>query len=196
MLIALVLVGCSAPATSTDAGRDTGRDVVQHDALLEVSIDPPDTLDEPTQDVQSVDTNEATVDVIDDTVIDNTPVDVCTGMVCNNQCVDTSNDPLNCGSCGSSCIGTSSMDHEECQNSTCTTVCNTGFANCTGDERCETDISDRTVFRGSVLNCGACGRHCPISGDESYCVNGLCACDPSAPCPSWGTCVNFRCIPN
>lgn len=90
------------------------------------------------------------------------------------QCVDTTIDDINCGTCGLTCI------NGRCTNSQC--VCPPGETVCLDFpfERC-TDISS------SQANCGFCGNNC---GTFS-CAQGLCTgCEPN-----WTLCSG-ACVPS
>jgi hypothetical protein len=118
--------------------------------------------------------------------------------LCNSKCVDTKNDVLNCGTCGTSCGGDGGGGWE-CTNGTCScaqskTACNgacvdtqTDIANCggcgsacagtcmaghcctTGQQSCNNACTD--VLHDSN-NCGDCGVTC--ANGEKYCGNGMC----------------------
>ena len=65
---------------------------------------------------------------------------------CGGVCVNTGNDPLNCGGCGTKCTGASPMClGGACQAPTCAPACNTGEHCCqidgpgpSGPPQCET----------------------------------------------------------
>jgi hypothetical protein len=118
----------------------------------------------------------------------------------NNGCETLSTDPLNCGSCGRSCIHSYGV-----KNSTCSTTdlscniqsCNDGLGNCDGNSinGCETSL----LWDSS--NCGKCGTLCSSS---QVCFNGQCKeqtctvsnkvdCDGSGKClVTLGTETNCR----
>jgi hypothetical protein len=94
---------------------------------------------------------------------------------CGGGCVDTSNDPNNCGSCGNAC-GTNQF----CHNGTCVSgICPEGQTTCSGT--CVNLQSD-------VNNCGRCGNAC---GANSACTNGACGCASGYTLCS-GSCVNLQ----
>ncbi|MEM6368764.1 MAG: MXAN_6577-like cysteine-rich protein [Myxococcota bacterium] len=76
---------------------------------------------------------------------------------CSESCVDTANDPANCGGCELACDST-----EVCGNGTCSTQCPSGQSEC--DRQC-VDLAT------SLGNCGECGNTCP-SGE--VCSQGAC----------------------
>lgn len=81
-------------------------------------------------------------------------------VVCGDACVDVTNDPANCGSCGMACVpGTT------CSEGQCGGACPVGLVVCGAD--C-VDLTNDTE------NCGVCGEACP-SG--TACSEGVCAGD-------------------
>ncbi|MDX2054900.1 MAG: hypothetical protein SFV15_21030 [Polyangiaceae bacterium] len=54
---------------------------------------------------------------------------------CGGQCVNLTNDPLNCGSCGHKCTGTTYCGGGQCVEPPCTATCNDG-GSCCGSECC------------------------------------------------------------
>ncbi len=94
----------------------------------------------------------------------------CTSTMCGNACVDTSNDPDNCGSCGTACTST-----QVCSQGKCGTSCSGGETLCApdgGKATCATLSSD-------AKNCGSCGNAC-TSGQT--CTSGKCT-GGSQTCP-------------
>jgi hypothetical protein len=95
-----------------------------------------------------------------------------TTACCNNTCVDTATDPLNCGVCAKAC----SKNHvptPACAAGACTGACETGYANCSGDKG--KDGCDTNIF-GDPLHCGGCtGKVCSSAHVPSpTCANGTC----------------------
>jgi uncharacterized protein DUF5648 len=89
------------------------------------------------------------------------------GTVCDGRCVDLQTDPLNCGSCGRSCV--IGRAQAACSAGECTLAsCETGFADCDGDlgNGCELEIDCQTG--------DSCATSCNSQGTLS-CV------DPCAP---------------
>jgi hypothetical protein len=74
---------------------------------------------------------------------------------CNAACMDTSSDPMHCGSCTVACAAGMNQT-ATCAMSACQVKCTAGFADCDGDlaNGCEVDLgSDKN-------NCGACNNQC------------------------------------
>lgn len=130
-------------------------------------------------------------------------VEVCPLTDCSGACVDTQNDPANCGACGMAC-GTG----EYCVAGSCTAQgCPSNTTDCGGS--CVDTQND-------PANCGGCGTACDASqicsggtcadrclGGSTEC-NGVCvdtnndgancggcgtACDPGEVCNGAGTCA-------
>ena len=100
---------------------------------------------------------------------------------CNGTCVDTRNDPANCGSCGKSCSATGSAG-PVCGNGLCGVSCPGGEINCGG--KCVDTFNDPN-------NCGtgtaACGTAC-LTGQ--VCVGGGC----TLRCPTGSVACGSKCI--
>jgi hypothetical protein len=92
------------------------------------------------------------------------PVD--TAVPDPNPCgKDLQTDAVNCGACGKVCaFGLNSFPR--CEAGTCKIGCNSGFANCDGDDAngCETNLQN------DASNCSACGHGC-LGGT---CAIGVC----------------------
>ena len=70
-----------------------------------------------------------------------------TQTCCNNICVDTDTDKLNCGGCGIACC-TTNASAEQCTAASCGWTCNSGFMHCAaGNTGC-----DQNIF--NVTHCG------------------------------------------
>lgn len=84
-----------------------------------------------------------------------------------NACLSLATDPQNCGGCGQSCTGTTSM----CAGGRCTPqICSAGRADCDADQAngCEVELN-------SANNCGLCGQRCPDRPHASgACRMGMC----------------------
>ena len=87
------------------------------------------------------------------------------GVWCDTRCVDSANDPANCGYCGRTC-----SSGQTCVAGACTTPCADGQTPCGG--RCVDTYAD-------AANCGACGRAC---GAGERCVAGACRPPCAAHC--------------
>lgn len=83
--------------------------------------------------------------------------------LCANECVETANDPKNCGACGTACA-----PGQVCSAGACSLTCGTGSTDCGGS------CVDQKV---DPKNCGGCGTTC---GAGQICVAGACA----AQCPA------------
>jgi hypothetical protein len=82
---------------------------------------------------------------------------------CDNLCIDTKTDVLNCGGCGMAC--STANGTPSCAASACSWSCANGFGHCgTGNTGCETNL------RTSVTHCGSCTKDC--NGSVSN-ANGL-----------------------
>jgi hypothetical protein len=79
---------------------------------------------------------------------------------CDSGCTDLLSDPVNCGRCGTRCIGA-----RTCQDGKC--ACPAGFDLCPGDDLVDACF-DLLV---DVKHCGDCGTNC---GADGLCVDGTC----------------------
>lgn len=70
---------------------------------------------------------------------------------CNHVCVDTRNDPANCGGCGNVCGAGDNLASASCSSGSCAYVCDPGFAACDSKHRnnCDTPTNN-------VSSCGGC----------------------------------------
>lgn len=88
-------------------------------------------------------------------------------------CIETDNDPQNCGDCNNVCELTN-VAVAGCQNSKCTVeLCEANTADCNYDpsDGCEVN------YKESISNCGYCGNNCVIPGGEvvaATCEAGIC----------------------
>jgi hypothetical protein len=99
--------------------------------------------------------------------------------LCNGQCIPTSSDPKNCGTCGNACSGGTA-----CSGGVCSSTCMAGLTACNGS----------CVDLGSdSANCGACGKACApgqgcvtsASGTGS-CASAVVGTAPSGACTGGG----------
>lgn len=116
---------------------------------------------------------------------------VCQGLTCvecpkgetqcgdlPGNCVNTANDPNNCGLCLRAC-----SSDQVCQNGSCT--CPSGESDCAG-----TCCPTGDCQNGSCTPCPAGQVMCP----DGACHTGSCDCTP--PCPADQTCQNGTCAPS
>jgi hypothetical protein len=99
--------------------------------------------------------------------------------LCNGQCIPTSSDGKNCGSCGNVCSGGTA-----CSGGVCEATCMPGLVACDG--ACVDPKSDSD-------NCGACGHKCPAGQgcvtDQSgtgTCQTAVVGSPPSGGCAGGG----------
>ena len=101
--------------------------------------------------------------------------------VCGAQCVDTSSDSNNCGSCGIPCGAGRTCQSGECH-------CPAGLLECNG-----------SCVPSDATNCGSCGttcggnQVCGTTGCTSSCTAGTTPCG-TACCGSTQSCTNGACI--
>ena len=108
---------------------------------------------------------------------------ICTGglLDCNGECVDTSSDMQNCGSCGNTC----SYAHAQatCSEGICSMVsCDTDWGDCNTDpsDGCETPLDTND-------HCGSCDTSCT---SPEFCFEGSC----TDQCPDGLTNCGGSCI--
>ena len=92
---------------------------------------------------------------------------------CDNLCIDTRSDPLNCGSCENVCVTTNGTPR--CSSGNCAWTCASGFAHCqSGNTGSETNI------RTDVTRCGSCTRNCntTIRNANNVTCNAYTSCKP------------------
>jgi hypothetical protein len=95
----------------------------------------------------------------------------CAYTTCGSQCIDTTGDDLNCGSCGNACPSGAS-----CTASVC--VCSSGTL-------CSASCVDTTSDNS---NCGSCGKTCTSS---QTCISSKCTATSTA--PPQGSCSHSLC---
>jgi hypothetical protein len=93
---------------------------------------------------------------------------------CAGSCVDTRNDPSNCGSCGVQCVASPLL------------TCVAGVCGCSpGETRCGAQCVD---IQSDASNCGRCGEVCPVAGQS--CQAGNCVCPMMMPDACGATCTD------
>src|SRR5262249_4587258 len=115
----------------------------------------------------------------------------CSGTTpdcCGGSCVNLQTEATHCGSCGTDCTAPAHAAAPSCSSGTCTLGCDAGWANCNSDPR---DGCETNL--NSNANCGACGTHC--TPGHSRCEGGRCqSCTPSGePCLDSGDCCKGPC---
>lgn len=90
----------------------------------------------------------------------NPPPECADGYVhCGASCTNVTQDPANCGACGTRCDG------QVCSQGECKDACDAGLTDCAAS--C-VDVT------GDPAHCGACGVSCAVG---QVCTAGECACD-------------------
>jgi hypothetical protein len=146
-VLATALVACGGKTTAPEQPLDSGTGVVSNDAGA--------IHDATTVRDAGAATTDATTEASADALPCTPPLQDCGGM-----CVDTSDDPNNCGTCGAVCSG-----GLQCVKGLCAHSCPVGLTWCgTSCVNVQTDNA----------NCGACDAGC-ASGFA--CTNGVCVSD-------------------
>ena len=94
------------------------------------------------------------------TICPNNP-SLCSGTCCSTSCVDTANDPKNCGACGTVCPPQSYCVAGACK-------CGSDPVCSGGTSCCGTACKD---LKSDAQNCGTCGNSC----NGGTCTNGTCS---------------------
>jgi hypothetical protein len=106
--------------------------------------------------------------------------ELCPAVFGGYECVNRSDDDLNCGGCGNECIGGSVCQYGECLCRYDEEACSDGY----GRAKC-------TKIQNDPNNCGGCGVACP-SG--SSCQFGTCTCrSDTGDCPDSTKCQDGDC---
>jgi hypothetical protein len=127
---------------------------------------------------------------------------LCPGNTGSNTCVDSTTDPLNCGSCGSSCAAGEGCCNRTCNNLSTALNCGSCGNACSGGKTCQGGVcacpQGQTECGGvcrdlatDVANCGLCGNAC---AQGASCVGGKCQC-PSGKTVCGGQCVEVCALP-
>jgi len=101
--------------------------------------------------------------------------------LCGYSCVDTQTDQYNCGSCNTSCFLPNASS--ACVKGVCTVLgcSDPGFADCTADPGCETQL-------GTADNCAACGdKACAIANTLASCSSAT-SCSTAVCAPGFANC--------
>ena len=94
----------------------------------------------------------------------------CDGSAASGCEVQIDADPQACGDCGTVCPSANNA-RPLCVRGSCDLMCEPGFGDCNGraDDGCELDV------RSNIRNCGACGRACDMSANQTaQCLGGEC----------------------
>ncbi len=105
----------------------------------------------------------------------------CSGKCCGTLCLDTMNDPRNCGDCGNVCATGTICSGGHCGCPPNGLACGMGQT-CCGSLGCVSLDSD-------IRNCGACGNLC---GAGATCSGGKCVCG-GVTCSAGQVCCNGAC---
>jgi hypothetical protein len=113
--------------------------------------------------------------------------ETCCGQGEDARCIDLSNDPDNCGECGDQCdAGEGERRVAVCRGGVCQApACEPGWDACnlSSPDDCTTDVTS------SDVDCGMCGRVCPIPNRADGCRDGRCVCgDDERTCSGLETC--------
>ncbi|MDP3275375.1 MAG: hypothetical protein Q8Q09_09290 [Deltaproteobacteria bacterium] len=118
---------------------------------------------------------------------------------CGTQCVNTSNDPRNCGGCGSTCAPRAGAT-VTCDAGMCRYTCVQGSADCDGDRSVAQGVmsSGCEVRLGTNENCANCGVVC-TSGQVCTSTAGTLVCNTNCVAPQMrcgSGCANVQTDPS
>jgi hypothetical protein len=94
---------------------------------------------------------------------------LCTGgdtLCCNSQCANPLSNVAHCGGCGRACATGGSVATAQCGGGVCTSTCEPGSGNCIKPEFPAADDGCETATN-TVEACGACGVHCDTTSGNS-----------------------------
>ncbi len=197
VFLSVFVAGCSQTISgsradaglSVDVGFDAPHDVAPTDFLDDLGVTGREASsgDSPMADAMDASedaSSDVTMDLPAEGDVRDTGMSECFAgaILCGDRCVDTRDDPANCGSCGHVCCpGT------ECFGGGCAGDCPLGLSAC-GDFCTGGGCRD---LQSDNANCGGCGMACPTG---TFCAMGGCVCADGKPL-CHGTCTDVTSDP-